>query len=182
MILVLCGTHHQPFDRLVRAAAMLVGEGYEVVVQRGPSRVEVPGATVVDLVPPDRLEAWADAAEAIVTHAGPGSIFLAWDRGKVPVVVPRRPELHEHVDDHQVRFAGTLGGRAVVVEDTARIADALIAVRGVVDPRRRPDVSVASGFLARFSALAEAVAEGTHRPSGLLARLRHPPVPGSRRP
>ena len=44
-------------------------------------------------------------ATAVVCHGGPGTIMGAREAGHVPIVVPRRSDLGEHVDDHQVRFA-----------------------------------------------------------------------------
>ena len=177
MILVLCGTHHQPFDRLVAAAAALAEAGEDVVVQGGPSSVPTPGAPRLDVVAPEELAALADRAEAIVAHAGPGSLFLAWDRGRLPVVWPRDPALGEHVDDHQLRYAATLGERAIVVHDAEGLRRALIAVRGVVDPSRVPDPARGSAFLAAFAALVDAlVRPGPRRRLRLLrALLRRTP-------
>jgi UDP-N-acetylglucosamine transferase subunit ALG13 len=50
-----------------------------------------------------------------VTHAGVGSILSARRAGHVPLVVPRRRALGEHVDDHQVRFAAWMADRGQVV-------------------------------------------------------------------
>jgi UDP-N-acetylglucosamine transferase subunit ALG13 len=50
------------------------------------------------------------AADAIVCHGGPATIVEARDAGHLPIVVPRRASLGEHVDDHQVRFAALVCG------------------------------------------------------------------------
>lgn len=47
----------------------------------------------------------------IITHGGPASIALALSSGHSPIVVPRDPTLHEHVDDHQICFAAWLAER-----------------------------------------------------------------------
>ncbi|MCB9685101.1 MAG: multidrug MFS transporter [Alphaproteobacteria bacterium] len=117
MILVSVGTHHQPFDRLVAAAAALAGQGEEVVVQRGCSTVSPVGCTVVDQVDPQRLERWMEEARVVVLHGGTSSFLQARALGRVPVVVPRRARFGEHVDDHQVEFAASIApGEAVVAE------------------------------------------------------------------
>jgi hypothetical protein len=77
---------------------------------------------------PAELATLADRAEVIVCHAGPGSLALAWERGRTPVVVPRRAAFGEHVDDHQTRFCAHLGERAVVWDDPATLAAAWPAV------------------------------------------------------
>jgi Glycosyltransferase family 28 C-terminal domain len=52
----------------------------------------------------DEMEAMVREAAAVVCHGGPGTIMLAANLGKRPIVVPRRKSLGEHVDDHQGAF------------------------------------------------------------------------------
>lgn len=150
MILVTVGTHHQPFDRLVAAAAELVRGGEEVVVQRGCSTVSPPGCTVVDQVDPERLERWMDLARIVILHGGTSSFLQARSLGHVPIVVPRRARYGEHVDDHQVEFAASIApGEAVVAEpdELASVVAAWTADRG---PHRAP-----TGFADRLGALVD---------------------------
>ena len=116
------------FDRLVRASE-LVGDG-PVVVQRGSSTVQPRGARVVDFMSFDELSAEIAAAEAVVTHAGIGSVLLALMHGHRPVVMPRDPALGEGVDDHQVHFARRLEreGLATVAEQPSDVSTALRAL------------------------------------------------------
>ncbi|MCA9490816.1 MAG: hypothetical protein KC621_12895 [Myxococcales bacterium] len=137
MILVTVGTHHQPFDRLVAAATTLAGAGEEVVVQRGCSTVSPTGCTVVDQVDPAQLERWMDQARIVILHGGTSSFLQARALGHVPVVVPRRACLGEHVDDHQVEFAASIApGEAVVAEpeDLASVVAGWSAARGAPRP------------------------------------------------
>lgn len=67
--------------------------------------------------------------------------------GKVPVVMPRRAKLGEHVDDHQVANAEALAraGKAVVVHEGAQllpaVAQALAMQRQLSDTGARlPDL------------------------------------------
>ncbi len=53
----------------------------------------------------DRLEELLAQATVVVCHGGPGTVTEARDAGHVPLCMPRDPELGEHVDDHQQRFA-----------------------------------------------------------------------------
>ncbi len=121
MILVTVGTHHQPFDRLVRAAQALAELGAEVVVQAGTSEVPTPGCTRVSMATPAQLAEWLDAADVVITHGGPASLFDALERGIVPWMCPRSPAHGEHVDDHQLRFAGAMDGRVSVALDPEAI-------------------------------------------------------------
>lgn len=158
MILVLTGTHHQGFDRLVRAADALAGAGERVVVQSGASRVSVTSAEAQAWFSPDALAMLAAQAEVIITHAGPASLFLAWELGKRPVVVPRSPVFAEHVDDHQLRFVDHVADRTVVVtpaelvSDWARVRSA--AAEGVPPIARGAAPAFLHALDQRLSALA----------------------------
>jgi UDP-N-acetylglucosamine transferase subunit ALG13 len=118
MILVTVGTNEQPFDRLVQAAAEL-GGSEPLVVQHGASRVPHGRGRWVDFVEFGELAELMRSADAVVSHAGVGSIILARRQGKRPFVVPRRMHLGEAVDDHQVTLARRLAGRGMLelVED-----------------------------------------------------------------
>lgn len=106
LVLVVVGTDHHPFDRVVGWADEWAAShaGVRVLVQYGTSR---PPTTAEghDLLPVGDLTALMSEATAVVCHGGPGTIMGAREAGHVPIVVPRRSDLGEHVDDHQVRFA-----------------------------------------------------------------------------
>lgn len=125
MIVVTVGTHEQPFDRLVRAASALSPDE-PLVVQYGSSQVAHTHGEWVDYLSFDQLADLAREARAFVCHAGVGSIVLARRCGHRPIVMPRRHELGEHVDDHQLSLARRLATSELVtlVED----ADTLAAV------------------------------------------------------
>ncbi len=126
MIFVTVGTHHDPFDRLLRALDSLPGD--ELVVQYG-SGARPEGAAVAEpYMPFDRMLRLFDEADKVVTHAGEGSLVCATRAGHVPLMVPRRHDLGEHVDEHQAeltRSAERLGS-AIAVWDTEELA-ALLA-------------------------------------------------------
>ena len=104
MILVTIGTNEQPFDRLIRAATTLGGDE-PLLVQHGSSRVPHGRGEWVDFLSFDELADRARQARVVVCHAGVGSIMLARRCGHRPVVVPRRHQLGEAVDDHQLFLA-----------------------------------------------------------------------------
>jgi UDP-N-acetylglucosamine transferase subunit ALG13 len=126
MILVTIGTNEQPFDRLVRAAAGL-DVGDDVVVQYGSSRAVTPRPGWIEFLPFDELTELARHARVVVCHAGVGSIMTARRCGHQPIVVPRRHERGEAVDDHQVGLARRLAGSGLVtlVEDTEALEAAV---------------------------------------------------------
>jgi UDP-N-acetylglucosamine transferase subunit ALG13 len=127
MILITCGTNEQPFDRLV-AAAHDLGDGEHLFVQHGASQVEHGFGEWVDFVSFDELADRMRDARVVISHAGVGSIILARRCGKVPIIVPRRADLGEAVDDHQVPLARRLHDRGLV-ELVENVADLPRAVR-----------------------------------------------------
>jgi UDP-N-acetylglucosamine transferase subunit ALG13 len=44
-------------------------------------------------------------ADMVISHAGAGTTLLCLEMGKTPLLVTRRKEFGEHLDDHQVSFA-----------------------------------------------------------------------------
>jgi len=52
----------------------------------------------------EEMDAMVREAAVVVCHGGPGTIMLASTLGKRPIVVPRRKQFGEHVDDHQLAF------------------------------------------------------------------------------
>lgn len=130
--LITVGTSRQfAFDRLVGSSELIDRPG-AIVVQRGNSTVEPRRASVlVDFMSFDELDDEMAAADAVVTHAGIGSVLLALMHGHRPIVMPRRSDLGEGVDDHQVMFARRLEreGLATVVEGPADVPAALHRAR-----------------------------------------------------
>ena len=67
-----------------------------------------------DFLAHDRLVTLLGEASVVVCHGGPGTIMDAREAGHVPLCVPRDPQLGEHVDGHQQRFAAVVGEAGVV--------------------------------------------------------------------
>jgi UDP-N-acetylglucosamine transferase subunit ALG13 len=127
VIFVTVGTHHQPLGRLIEALGDLPAD--QLMVQYGHSPSPAPG-TVHEAVPflaYDELVAHMDAADVVITHAGVGSVLTAMRMGHTPLVVARRKQFGEHVDDHQVELTRVLEqtGRVVAVWEMNRLAAAV---------------------------------------------------------
>jgi len=130
MIFVTVGTHEDPFDRLVEALDQLKGNGairQDVFMQTGYSRYEPVHCEFKKFLPFEEMTQRMAAAEIVITHGGTGSIMLVLYHGKVPLVMPRRAEYKEHVDDHQVMFCKTmeLRSKVVAVYDTDQLEHVL---------------------------------------------------------
>lgn len=109
LIVISVGTDHHPFARLVEWSCAWADRNpaYRVVVQRGT--VDAPtGVESHDLIPHDELRRLFASSLAVVSHGGPSTVMDARMAGRIPIVVARNPELGEHVDDHQMRFADHL--------------------------------------------------------------------------
>lgn len=138
MIFVTVGTHQQPFQRLLDALTAL--DGSELTVQYGHGEPPPGVARAVPFMPFDAMVGCFREAEVVITHAGVGSVLCARREGHVPLVVPRRHELGEHVDEHQAELTRALAerGSVVAVWDTARLAEQVEAA----PPRgERPEAS-----------------------------------------
>ena len=166
-MLVVVGTDHHPFDRVVAWADAWASSHAEaqVVVQYGTSR---PPAIAEGhgLLPVAELSTLMQRATAVVCHGGPGTIMGARDAGHVPIVVPRRSDLGEHVDDHQVRFA-----RRVAKDEQVHLAVDEPAMGALLERALAGE----TGFridLASADPAAEAVARFGEAVDALVARSR----------
>lgn len=107
MIFVTVGTHEQPFDRLVKKVDDLVAQGNikeKVIIQTGFSTYNASHCEAHKMMSFDKMQQALKDARIVITHGGPSSFIEALQFGKVPIVVPRREEYNEHVNDHQVDF------------------------------------------------------------------------------
>lgn len=140
MVFVTVGTHEQPFDRLLRAVDALVADGSldePVFVQAGYCGYEPRRCEWERFLPAREMRERMEAADVVVTHGGPSSFIEAMAAGKVPVVVPRRAELGEHVNDHQVEFVRAVAermGGIVPVYDVSALGGAIEEARRLSGP------------------------------------------------
>jgi UDP-N-acetylglucosamine transferase subunit ALG13 len=163
MIFVAVGTHHAPFDRLLRVVdALAATTGEPFVVQRGASRLVLSRCQVVDTLPPAALTEHLSTARRIVLHGGSSLFLEARSLGRVPVIVPRRARFGEHVDDHQVEFARSLApteARVCAPEDLGALLTSWEEPRGVVGDR-------GAAFARRLTAAVDALVAARRGPGG----------------
>ena len=116
MIFATVGTHHQPFERLVRAAIVLAA-GRELVVQHGHTPRLPSGRSVrwERWIAPDDMATLMSEASLVVTHAGVATLVDAVRAGQRPLVMARRRHLGEHVDDHQLQIVETLAALGLII-------------------------------------------------------------------
>ena len=163
-VFVTVGTDHHPFARLVdwidcwshRAPHV------RIVVQYGtaPAPQDVEGRAFVD---PTEFRALLGEADAIVCSGGPGAIMETRAAGLRPIVVPRRSNLGEHVDDHQRAFADFMAQRGLVTlaDDEPALDAALDALLADTHTHRIDrDASTAPG-IERIGALIDDLVRGS---------------------
>lgn len=174
-VIVTVGTDHHPFDRLIRWINDWLTAHPEQVpaffVQSGSTSL-VPACNGSRSVGAQRLDAMLDGADVIVCHGGPASITAAWTRGLLPIVVPRLPQLGEHVDDHQVDFSMKLAelGRVWLAQTSAEFSSAMAAAtRDPTCLRVSVPAADVDSAVARFGELIE---ELVGRPRRRPRRLR----------
>ena len=109
------GTTPYGFRRLLERVLEIVPETVDVCWQVGPT--DVTGLPVPErrVVPVHELEEDIRSSDAVIAHAGFATAVTALELGRCPVLVPRRRDLDENVDDHQLEIAGELANRGLAV-------------------------------------------------------------------
>lgn len=155
-LLALVGTDHHPFDRLVRWMDDWAGDHGHLgcLIQHGTARPPR-HARAVDYLDAAQVRAALRASGAVVCHGGPATITEARACGRLPLVIPRRKALGEHVDDHQVAFARRLqrAGLVVLIEDEADLRTHLLRLRQDPAAYAAAGAPAPSDAVDRFSAL-----------------------------
>ena len=129
------------FRRAVERLVQVIPEGTEVLWQTGDTDTSGLGIeSYARLATPELTQAIAEA-DAVITHAGTGSIISVLQAGKRPLIIPRRKEFREHVDDHQLLIADELGKRDLIVRaeaDAVEWKDVITAASARVTERTEP--------------------------------------------
>ncbi len=114
MIFVTVGTHEQQFNRLLKYIDQLVINGViteDVIMQTGFSTYEPRCCRWSKLFPYSEMQKNIREARIVITHGGPSSFIAPLQMGKIPIVVPRKKEFGEHVNNHQVTFCKQVAER-----------------------------------------------------------------------
>lgn len=132
MIFVTVGTHEQPFDRLLKCIDKMIEDGKikeEVICQKGFTDYEPQNYEAKKLIPYEEMQENIKKARIVVTHGGPASFLDPLKYGKIPVVVPRKKDFNEHVNNHQLEFSREVEKRMkniIVAETDDDIINAII--------------------------------------------------------
>src|SRR5580704_1084440 len=107
-VVVSLGTSRYPFPRLVTALRAVLPPSAEVLWQVGPTALDDPGVRAYDQMSREDLSAAMREADLVIAHGGVGAALQAMEAGHCPLLVPRRADRREHVDDHQFEVAAEL--------------------------------------------------------------------------
>jgi UDP-N-acetylglucosamine transferase subunit ALG13 len=145
LIFVTVGTQF-PFDRLIMAVDAWAERNRleSVVGQIGHGRYKPSFMDAYPFIAPDKFQSYQNKARLLISHAGMGAIFSALENAKPLIIMPRKAELREHRNDHQLatarRFQDTPGIH--VANDVDELNELL---------ERNSELSAPNGATARAS-------------------------------
>lgn len=138
MIFVTVGTHEQQFNRLIKEIDELKKQGKlqeDVFIQTGYSDYEPSCCEWKKLLPYSEMAEKIEKARIVVTHGGPSSFIAVLQAGKIPVVVPRKADFQEHVNNHQADFVKMVSERQkniIPVYEVEKLGDVLAGYEEIV--------------------------------------------------
>lgn len=138
MIFATVGTHEQPFNRLVECLDNLKKNGTikeKIIIQTGYSTYKLQYCEGKDFFSYQEMINLVAEARIVITHGGPSSFIMPLQFGKIPIVVPRKYEFNEHVNDHQVLFTKTVAERMeniIVVENIIELGITILNYDAIV--------------------------------------------------
>lgn len=138
MIFVTVGTQ-LPFDRMIAAVDAWAGArgARDVFAQIGPTEYRPRHIAFAPFISPAECRQRMRDADAIVAHAGMGTILSALQLGKPLLVMPRLASLGEHRNEHQSATARRFEDLGLVAIATG--ADELAARLDEIDALNAQD-------------------------------------------
>lgn len=140
MIFITVGTHEQQMNRLFKKIDELLKNNKiseKVIAQIGYStpNIQHPNFDFSKLYAIEEMNDLMRKCKIPITHGGPGTIFLAFQFNKIPIVVPRNPEYNEHVDSHQIDFCRRLAkeNKIILVEEISLLEEYIKNYESLVD-------------------------------------------------
>jgi UDP-N-acetylglucosamine transferase subunit ALG13 len=145
------GNATQQFDRLfdlVSAIQELLPK--PVVVQYGRSNQSISSEFTCEFLKPEEFKRFIADASVIICHGGAGTLLDVISAGKKPIVVPRRKEHGEIVDNHQLELVEKLASfdRILTAESEQDMRTALRSNHFTQDSQSLSQINGASTKLA----------------------------------
>ncbi len=149
---VTVGSHDQPFGRLLELVAEAGRAGLlpqPIFVQHGVT--ELPdGVEGSAWISPEEFGQRVRTSAVVISHAGAGALSTAIRAGHRPLVLARRSDLGEHLDDHQDDLVEKLAdlGAVRVLGSTLDAADVTAARDAEPAEIATNDLPSVAGYLA----------------------------------
>lgn len=119
MIFVSLGTQDKPFNRIIDYVISLKEnlkelQGEKIIIQLGQTKLlksdnerikNLENIIIYDMLKPEKMKDIIKDSDIIITHAGVGTIMECLEMDKEIIVVPRKVENLEHVNNHQEEIA-----------------------------------------------------------------------------
>ena len=119
MIFVSLGTQDKPFNRIIDYVVSLKEnlkeiKSEKIIIQLGQTKLlkseneridKLENIIIYDMLKPEKMKDIIKNSDIIITHAGVGTIMECLERNKEIIVVPRKVENLEHVNNHQEEIA-----------------------------------------------------------------------------
>lgn len=119
MIFVSLGTQDKPFNRIIDYVISLKEnlkelQSEKIIIQLGQTKLiksenerieKLENIIIYDMLKPEKMKDIIKDSDIIITHAGVGTIMECLEMGKEIIVVPRKVENLEHVNNHQEEIA-----------------------------------------------------------------------------
>ena len=155
MIFLTMGTYPLPFDRLVRAIDDLVKDKQiedEVVAQISCSNYTPQYMKYVLLMEKEEFDATLIKADAIISHAGMGTVTMALEYNKPLLVMPRLKKFGELVNNHQSDTARKFEalGHILAAYSVNEIPEKLRELKSFIPQPRKVQTKAVADRIAKF--------------------------------
>jgi len=154
MIFVTVGTQF-PFNRLINAIDKFVGEGKiqeTIFAQIGDGATLPKNFESVSSLGKVDFDAKIEAASAVISHAGMGSIMMSFQYGKPLLVLPRLSRFNEVVNDHQVGIARKFSeaGHLLMSNDESEMYNEIQKLKDFIPTPRENQINLVTERVKRF--------------------------------
>ena len=130
MIFVTIGSAPHDFKRLLKKMDEISTKiDDEIIIQTGLSSYQPVHAKSFGFVEYDEVMVYFKNADLIVSHASAGPMLYARKFNKPLIMVPRRGDLNEHIDNHQMETSDALDGSSEMVEVVYDVSDLEEAIK-----------------------------------------------------
>ena len=128
----------------------------KVIIQTGYSTCEPEYCEWKRSYPYQKILQMVSEARIVITHGGPSSFIIPLESGKIPIVVPRKKQFHEHINDHQTEFSRQFAqrqGNIIVVENINDLGNIIENYENIVRNMKNNMVSNNESFCKNLESI-----------------------------